>query len=331
MKASSKKGATLGRGSVSYTRLAVADALRTWVVPTVTITGAALVYIAHNLDLLSAQLAVSIVGSLALALALFWGIRDYFAEEASTSVRWLACGFAVLWCWGLWLPFYRSLNFGEPIFSSELRRGAPPVVAHVAGHGGRYDMIVESRFATAERGQNRSATYRITVGHDGHTDEIAEGTFHQDWHTQRVGAGRRSFAVPALSETTQVRNVIVDSDGHDLDLQLAELSGGGDHVTVRLYPEHYPAWLFTALGVVTVALAFMLDGYRPKSAATGLLTTLAIGSLVAVATIRASAGAQVHFAQLVIALLVGAVTGPVGGGLLWRLGRPLRRYLPAAG
>jgi hypothetical protein len=314
----------------SQSRLVVLHALRTWVVPSVAIAVGCVVYFAHNLGLIEPLPAITTVGSLALLLTLFWGVRDFLDPDVGAMLRLAVVGFVGLWGIAIYLPFYLALNPGAAAFSAELRRSGPPVSVPLHDTPGRYNLVVESHFPGAERMHNRTGTYRITVARNGTTDRVAEGTFHQDWHNERVGAGRRSFLVPAMSETTRVLNVIDDPDGHDLTIQLTDLSGDvGDSVKVQLYPERVPNWALMVAGALTLLAAMVLDTYRPRTASEGVLATATVAALVGVLTIRATATVTPGFPQLLIAVLIGAVGGTLAGTLLSRATRPLRKYLPA--
>jgi hypothetical protein len=329
---SAKRSASKPPPAAALTHLIVLHAVRTWVVPTLTITVATVVYLASNLGAIAPQPAITIIGSMLLLLALFWGLRDFLDPDTAPVLRVVLAVFTMLWCAAIYVPFYLTLNPGQPLFSAELHRGAAPVTVALNRQPGPYRMIVESHFTSTERMHSQAATYRIAVAHDGVTERLAEGTFHQDWHNQRVGAGRRSFLVPAMSETTEVLNVFDDPDGHDVSIQLTELSPEvGDSVKVRLYREHIPEWGLVAMALAITLAAMALDGYRPKTASPGVLTTVTFGAALGVATMRASSAATPGFPQLVVGAVLGVIGGAAGGALLSRLGRPLLRYLPDLG
>jgi hypothetical protein len=192
---------------------------------------------------------------------------------------------------------------------------------------GHYSLFVEGHFLPAQGRENRTATYQIALGHDGSTDRLIAGTFTQEWGSQRVGSGRRSSMVPVMQERTLILDELDDPDGRDLTLQLKELSAGvRDSVTVRVYPPGIPKAVLIALGVLAVAAALGVDAWREKGSSEGLMGTLTVAALVAVALFRNSSTATPGFPQLIFGALVGAIGGALGGWALSRLAKPLRKY-----
>jgi hypothetical protein len=310
--------------------LVLLDALRTWVVPAISLAAIFVIFIIYNIDLIGQTFAVTVTGALALLLVLFFGLRGFLDDAVSGAAAAILTAFAV--CWGVvaFYPFYRAVNPGTPVFSTRLTRQGAPVSVPLHGKPGRYSVIVEGHFVPAQGRENRTATYAIAIGHNGATERVLQGTFNQEWGTQRIGAGRRSSLVPVMHQTTETLDVIDDTDGHDLTLQLTDLSPGvTDGVDVRFYMETVPKPVLIALGVFALAGAIIIDSWRPRGVSDGLMTTLTIATLLAVVVFRASALAMPGFPQLIIAVLVGTLAGAVGGSLIWRLSQPLRKYLPA--
>jgi hypothetical protein len=318
------------RQTAPLTGLAVLDALRSWVLPAVAVTAAVALFVVYNIGLLDAAPAVTAIGLLALALVLFFGLRSFTEQSISGRLGILLAAFVVVWSAATSYPFYRALNPGEPAFSAELQRNSGPVTLPLQGKPGRYSLLVQGHFPPAEGKQNRTATYRLTVGHEGVAEQVLEGTFHQEWRSQRIGAGRRSSLVPVMTQSTQVLNSIDDPDGRDLILTLTDLSAGlSDTLTVKLYAERVTRLVLVGLGVLAVAGAVLIDAYRPAGASEGLMGTLTLATLVSIVVFRTSSTVAPGFPQFVVAALVGTLAGALGGSLLWRLTRALNKRLPA--
>jgi hypothetical protein len=315
--------------SAPLTQMLVLDALRTWVVPTLAVVVGLAIFVADNIGAVAEATAVTVVGAMALLTVLFTGLRGFLEPRPSGALAGALAVFAVLFGISAFYPFYRTLNPGAPVVSTELKRGAPATLP-LRDKPGHYSVIVEGHFLPVEGQQNRTAAYSIALGHDGATDRVLSGAFSQEWRSQRAGIGRRSFVVPTLHQTNEVRDVIDDPDGRDLTATLTDLSPGvRDSVLVRLYSETVPQWAFIALGVFTLAAAVIIDGWRPKGESEGLLGTLTAATLLSVVVFARSTVATPGFPQLIIAVLVGAVVGGLAGGLLWRLSSPLKKFLPA--
>jgi len=331
MKGSAAKGRTRSAGKQTQkarlTQLVVLDALRSWVFPTAAGVVVFVLYVLYNIDVVDVGVAVTVTGVLALLVVLFFGLRGFFEDIPEGRRVALLAGFAVLWCVATVFPFYRAVNRGTPLFTAELKHGGPPVTVPLHDRPGHYSLFVEGHFLPVQGRENRTATYQIALGHDGSTDRLIEGAFSQEWGSQRVGAGRRSSMVPVMHERTLLLDELEDPEGRDLTLQLKELSAGvRDSVTVRIYPPGAPKAVLIALGVLAVAAALGVDAWREKGSSEGLMGTLTVAALVAVALFRNSSAATPGFPQLIFGALVGAIGGAIGGWALSRLAKPLRKY-----
>jgi hypothetical protein len=314
------------------TQMVVIDALRSWVVPSVAAALVFVIFVTYNLDLVDAASAVTSVGIIALLTVLFFGLRSFLAQRLEGKVPLILAGFALLWCAAAMYPFYRTVNPGTPVFVTQLARNAAALTLPLRGQAGRYSVIVEGHFLPAEGRTNRTATYSIALGHEGTTQRVLQGTFSQTWGTQRIGAGRRSSLVPAMHQTTQVREIIENPEARDLTLQLTNLSPVEppvvrDSLDIRVYAEDLPQWALIVLSVMAIAAAVVIDAWRPKGANEGLMTTLTVAAFVGIGVFRVSAPVNPGFPQLAVAALMGTLAGALGGSLLWRLGQPLRKYI----
>jgi hypothetical protein len=310
------------------TQMVVLDALRSWVVPAVAATVAFVIFVIYNVGLVDDAFAVTSVGVTALLTVLFFGLRSFLAHRLEGKVPLILAGFALLWSAAAMYPFYRTVNPGTPVFTTQLTPRAAAVTVPLHGQAGRYSVIVEGHFLPVEGRTNRTATYSIALGHQGTTDRVLQGTFSQTWGTQRIGAGRRSSLVPTMHQTTQVREIIENPQAHDLTLQLTNLSPGvRDSLDVRLYAESLPQWALIALSLMAVAGAIAIDAWRPEGTNEGLMTTLTVATFVSIGVFRVSTPAIPGFSQLAVAALMGTLAGALGGSVLWRLSRPVHKYI----
>jgi hypothetical protein len=310
------------------TQMVIFDALRSWVIPTVAGVGIFVIYVLYNIELIDPRLAVGVTGVLALLVLLFYGLRGFFDEQPEGRRAALLAGFALLWCAVTIYPFYRAVNPGTPLFSTELQRGGAPVTVPLRDHPGRYSLYVEGHFLPTQGRENLTATYHIALGHDGETNRILEGTFRHEWGSQRVGAGRRSSLVPVMHESNIVLDELDDPDGHDLTLQLKDLSEGvRDAVTVHVYSPGVPKGVLIALALLTIAAAMGVDTWREKGSSDGLMATLTIAALVGVTVFRNATSAVPGFPQVIVGGVAGTIGGAIGGWLLSQVARPLRQYM----
>jgi len=310
------------------TRLVVVDALRRWVVPVLALIVGFVAFILYNAGVIEEAAAVTTVGMAALLAVLFYGLRSFLQHGMDPAIAAALVVFAVLWAAAAGYPLYRSVNPGVPLFSTELVRNGPPITLPFQNRPGRYYLAIEGHFLPPEGHVNRTAAYKLVLGHDGASDRVIQGAFSQTWGTQRVGSGRRSSIVPSLRETTLVREAINNPAGTDLTLQLTELSPGvRDGITIRLYSGGAPQWVWIVISVVALAGAIVVDAWRPKGENEGLMTTMTVATIVALILFHASSAAAPGFPQFAIAALMGTLAGAIAGTVLWRLTQPLRRYL----
>jgi len=314
--------------SARLTQMVIFDALRSWVIPTVAGIIVFVLYVLYNIELIDPGVAVAATGVLALLVLLFYGLRGFFEEQPEGRRAALLAGFALLWCAVTIYPFYRAVNPGTPLFSTDLKRNAAPVTIPLRDKPGHYSLYVEGHFLPTQGRENRTATYQIALGHDGATDRLLEGTFRHEWGSQRIGSGRRSSMVPVMHESNVVVDELDDQDGHDLTLQLKDISEGvRDSVTVHVYSPGIPKVVLIVLGLLTIAAALGVDTWREKGSSEGLMATLTVAALVGVAVFRNSTSAVPGFPQLVVGAVAGAIGGAIGGWVLSRLARPLRKYV----
>ncbi len=312
------------------TQMLLTDALRTWVLPVIAGIAGFVMFVLYNVELVEDASAITTIGLLALLTVLFFGLRGFAEYELDGGTLPLLIAFAAWWLVAGAFPFYRTVNPGTPLFSAQLTVHGAPVTVPLQGQPGHYSLIIEGHFLPSDARSNRTATYSMVLGHQGATDHIVQGTFTQTWGSQRIGAGRRSSLVPTMHEVTRAREIIDNTEGRDLTLQLTDLSAGvRDSLTVRLYAETVPQWVLLAAGLVALLGAVVVDARRPKSKSDGLMTTLTVATFISVLVFRVSSPVTPGFPQLVVAVLMGTLVGAIGGSLVWRLAVPLRRYAAA--
>lgn len=308
-------------------RLAVLDASPVWLITTATVCVVGVIYVLYNVGVLEGHHAVTLAGLLTLLTLLFLGLRDFIEQVPAPSRIAMIAVFALFWGAVTAYPFYRAINLGAALFTSELKPSAPPITIPLHDKPGHYNVLFESAFLPAEGKLSRVATYQIALGHDGTTDRVLEGAFRQEWHTRRIGAGRRASMVPVMDESTLVADEIDDPDGRDLTMQLKELSPGTNGaVSVKVYDPGLPKSMLVALGVLAIAAALVVDAWRPKETRENIMAMITVGVMAGIVVFRGAA-ASPGFPQLFIGFLAGGATGAMASAPLNWLMRPLLNYV----
>jgi hypothetical protein len=313
------------RQHAAIRRIMFLDALRSWAIPLPLAAAALVLWVTYQIELVGPGPAATVAGALALLAALYAGLRDFLDEKTDARTGLLVGAFALTFAVSGFLLLTRIVNWPAPVFSSEVRAQAAPVVVPLHDAPGRYRLLVEGRFPPAAQGTRRNAHYRLDVEEDGHHQRL-EGDFSDQWARRRVGR-RGSAQVHLLHDVVQHR--VEAPRGNDLSLRLEEISSeAGDSVTVEVYPVQFPLALFAAFGVLMTAAALLIDARRAgadSSAATGatLSTVAAIAAMQAWAEPHAGMGALAAYAAL------GALVGLPAASLLWRFAASYARRLAA--
>src|SRR5690606_12805773 len=189
--------------------------------------------------------------------------------------------FAALWAFVAWVPFADQIDPGSPLFAGELHAHEAAVQVPLAAGAGAYRLTVEGRLPGGEHA-SRAVQYRIEAG-DGSSAQTLEGEFSERWNQRRTG--RRGVATVHVAHTERAHHVTASGDTLSLSLQ-SLTPGASDVVGVKLYRDVFPAPLFVGLGAALTAAALVIDAWRPGDASELLLTTLTLGSLLAVASFR---------------------------------------------
>ncbi|HVN84276.1 MAG TPA: hypothetical protein VMW17_05465 [Candidatus Binatia bacterium] len=314
------------RSTTSLTQLTILDALRTWVVPAVTLPGALIIYVLYNVEMVERELSVTILGVLTLITLVWLGVRGFIHERTSQRTAVIVGAYALMWMAATTVPFLALVDPGSPIFSAPLHAN-DTVTLPLENRPGEYRLVVEGAFAPTSGQSTRLAHYRLSL-RGGGGEQSLEGRFSERFLQQRLGR-RGSATVRDLHTATQ-HDVV--SDGTPLTLALSELAPIDtiNSVTVHLYPERFPKVVFVGVAILLAAGAVVVDAWRSREQTSGLLTTITLGAVFAIAGLRWWGGPHPGFGQLAVEGLIGGVAGSLTAVALDRLVRPLLRRLPAA-
>lgn len=310
----------------SLTRLALLDAFHSWVVPAVAIPGGLIAYVLYNLELIDRQLSTGLVGVLALVTVLWAGLRAFISERTSRRLAAVLAAYAAVWLAGTAAPFLASLDPGTPLFTTALHPHGSAELP-VDGHPGTYRLLVQGTFGPNPSGGNRSVHYRLAVGRGDITERRLEGDFTERFVQQRLG---RRGSTTARTLHTEEQYELKDADGHPLRINLSDIAPADamSSVTVRLYPERFPLRFFLAAGSLVAVGALLIDSWREPEDSEGLLTTLTLGTLLAIGLLAWFGGAHPDIGPVAVYALLGGLGGSAVAMVVTKLTDPLVERFP---
>ena len=290
-------------------RVMVIDALKSWVIPALTVGACAVFWLSSSFDLLSDAATVRGIGGSLLVLVLFLSFQTYlFAEDSQHRI--LSFAFVIFWAVAMFASFYRHDSPGPPLASGALR--ADGQALPVPG-GSRLSIVVEGQFNAAEGRANRSGRYRLELVPDGGPAQSLEGMFEDRFDQRRLG--RRGSTTVEVQHTSERH--VVDAIGFTgVKLRLSEIDKSlTQELRVAVYPAPNP-WLFPLLGVAGIVGALALEKWFDGDGSA--LMGVSVSFFVVDQYLR-WAPPHPQLKPLIGAILVGSFLGAPLAAVLWRV------------
>ncbi len=310
----------------SIRRLLIADALRSWLPPTIAIAVLALTMLLDAIELVPDGVAAAIAVVAFLVLAVFVAVAPVVADEHRGRLHPLVAiaagaGAMVL----LAYPLLVRLVPGAPLRELELdatARGAVLVSPDEASH---VDVVVDGHLPLAADRRDRTLHYDLDLVDDAGTHEHVSGEVGDSWRMRRLG--RRGSAPSHFEHLSASSAVDVGSGG----LRVADVTLTGEpHATASatVYHRRTPPTAVLYGGAALLVLgALVFDLWWDPAA--GSTTTMVTASACAAVLVFAAGGAgHPGIRDVIGAALVGTLVGaPVGGAAAWlgRLVSPFQR------
>ncbi|MEW6270738.1 MAG: hypothetical protein AB1689_15755 [Thermodesulfobacteriota bacterium] len=306
-------------------RLVILDRLRGAAVPLLAIGVAVAAWPLAVAGLLDVTLGVTIAGAAVMVAALHAGLSEFADERTTAATAATLLAFAALWWFVVFGSFRDEIDPGAELFAARLSLAGRAVTAPLHGIPGDYRVVVEGELDASGAHASRSAHYRVALTEDGGGGQALEGDFSDRWSTRR--SGRRGVASVHVARTADKH--IVHAGGGDLHLALESLGPGAhDAVSVRLYPERFSTTLLVGLATALTAAAMVIDSWRAVDPGELLLTSITLGAVFAVASLRRFAPPHPGFGDLAFNGAIGAIAGTGAGRALVHA---LRRVRALAG
>jgi hypothetical protein len=282
------------------------EALGSWVVPTLSLTAAALFWLLSAIDVCSEPVAVVGVAGSLLVLALFASFRQHVLAE-DTYRRYSSLGFACGWGLLLFLTFYLCNFPGPPTVDGVLRSGGEAISLPAGTHA----LVVDGRFVATQGQGNRLGHYRLEIAAAGGAPLAIDGNFEDSFARQRLG--RRGTTVVEIQHTSQrhVRTLPAAAS-----VRLAEVDPSLEsELRIAVYPAMNP-WLFPVLGVAGMIGALVLEKWLDGD---GSVTMAACVTFFVVYEYLWWASPHPQLRSLIGAILVGGFIGAPLAAIVWRV------------
>lgn len=299
--------------------LAVEDALRTWVVPTV----ASVVIVvcaglsAAELAPTTVLLAIGIIA--ALVLLLYIGERPLLAPKTESRDRAIGAGLAVVWLLACYLPFHLRLFPGTPLLDAVELSGPGhglPLSIPAAGHS-RLDLLLEGKLGHAPTGAALPVSYRLTIEDGDHQTQVIAGRFDETLKTQRLG--RRGSTIVHQQHVAEVQG-LPNPKKQDLVIKDVSLEpADSPPMTVTAYADPLPPRVVLVLGALALLAAALAFDRRGPGIQTDGALTIATASVIGTAVVFWTSN-TVHpdFHTLIgAAIFGGGLIGFAPGAFLW--------------
>jgi hypothetical protein len=301
-------------------RIMILDALKGWAIPLPRAAIGLVVWVTYQIELLPGGLAASLIGAVAILAALYAGLRDFLDEKTDRQTALLVGVFALTFALVGFFLLSRVVNWPSPIFISEVKAKADPVVVPLHHEPGPYRLLVEGRFPPGEQGAHRNAHYEIDL-EDGGQHQRLEGEFSDEWARRRVG--RRGSANVHLTHDV-VEHRVSAPRGDDLALRLESISSeAGNSVTVEVYHVEFPQIVFIGFAILMTLAALFVDARREDDSYAATAATLSL--VAAIAAMQAWSEPKAGVGALAAYIALGTVIGLPLASLLWRFAGPYAR------
>jgi len=287
------------------------DALLNWGIPLLLGGGIAVVALLGILDEIAPTTGVTVLGFLLLLLIVFFPLKTILSGTVEPRLKALALGFSLVWIGVTCAQLYFAIFVGSPAGGGSVAADGVAMPLPLGKQGTVYDLVVEGNFAAAAGEVGREAGYTLLLAKDGQKIQEFTGTFSEHWSRQRLG--RRGSTMSHQVHNHKLDSFVSPGEGTyqlaavRIDPQLMPT------LSVALYRDTYPEKTFWLLSVLLLIGAYIGEVWLTEKEVPLVLVTAV--ALIFVLTFR-HLGAPPHsYRDLVGAVMIAAIAGPLGGWL----------------
>jgi len=297
------------RSTQSMMRIPWHPVLLDWGIPIFLGCTLAVVTILVFLNWITPAPGILALGISLLLLVVFFPLKAALSGGVEARLKMLVVGFGLALIVVTCAQLYFAIFVGESIASGAVAADGEAIKISLEQLGTAYELVVEGSFATAAGQVGREAGYALALEKDGQKIQEFTGVFSERWGRQRLG--RRGSTT-----THQIHNHVLHmftSPGEGA-YQLAatrvdpQLSSA---LSVFLYRDTYPEKTFWLLSALLLVCAYVVEVLFLAKEIPFVLVTAA--ALAFVLTFRNLGVPPHNYQDLVGAVMVAALVGPLGG------------------
>ncbi len=287
------------------------DALLDWGIPLLLGGGIAVIALLSILDEIAPTTGVTTLGFLLLLLILFFPLKTVLSSTIEPRLKTLALGFSLVWIGVTCAQVYFAIFVGSLAGGGSVAADGVAMPLPLGEQGTVYDLVVEGNFAAAAGEVGREAGYTLLLAKDGQKIQEFAGVFSERSVRQRLG--RRGSTTTHQLHNHGLHSLVSPGEGTyqltavRIDPQLTPT------LSVSLYRDTYPEKTFWLLSMLLLIGAYTGEVWLTEKEVPLVLVTAV--ALIFVLTFRNLGVPPHNYRDLVGAVMVAAIAGPLGGWL----------------
>jgi hypothetical protein len=253
--------------------------------------------------------SILILGVSLLLLVVFFPLKTALSDGVEARLKMLVIGFGLAVIVVTCVQLYFAIFVGEAIISGAVAVDGEALKMPLNELGTAYELVVEGSFAAAAGQVGRESSYVLTLEKDGQKIQEFSGVFSERWGRQRLG--RRGSTTThqlhnhSLHVFTSPGEGVYELAATRVDPQLSPA------LSVFLYRDTYPEKTFWFLSALLLIGAYVVEVLFATREIPFVLVTTAV--LVFVVTFRNLGVPPHNYQDLVGAVMIAAIVGPLGG------------------
>jgi hypothetical protein len=287
------------------------DALLDWGIPLLLGGGVAVIALLGILDEIAQTTGVTVLGFLLLLLLVFFPLKTMLSGTVEPRLKALTVGFSLVWVGVTCAQLYFAIFVGSLAGGGSVAADGVAMPLPLGEQGTVYDLVVEGNFAAVAGEVGREAGYTLLLAKDGQKIQEFTDVFSEHWSRQRLG--RRGSTMSHQVHNHVLHSFVSPGEGTyqltavRIDPQLTPT------LSVSLYLDIYPEKTFWLLSAFLLIGAYIGEVWLTEKEVPLVLVTAV--ALIFVLTFRHLGVPPHNYRDLVGAVMVASIAGPLGGWL----------------